>query len=90
MSSNPSESHDVVPRVGISRGAGKSTSFKILTREVDRTGGDVELLGLDADDNQNQISKEMGYCPQEDVLFDLLTVEEHLHFYASLRGLVNR
>lgn len=29
----------------------------------------------------------MGYCPQDDVLFDLLTVEEHLYFYARLRCL---
>lgn len=36
------------------------------------------------------IAREMGYCPQDDVLFDLLTVEEHLNFYASLRGLANR
>ena len=61
-----------------------------MTREVSRTGGDVELLGIDAERNKTKISKEMGYCPQDDVLFDLLTVEEHLDFYASLRCLQNR
>ena len=29
----------------------------------------------------------MGYCPQHDILFDLLTIEEQLQFYASCRGL---
>ena len=71
-------------------GAGKSTSFKILTKEENRTGGTIELLGLEAETHWKQIAKEMGYCPQDDVLFDLLTVEEHLKFYAELRCLENR
>lgn len=71
-------------------GAGKSTSFKILTREENPTSGYVKLLGRDVETNQARISKDMGYCPQDDVLFDLLTVEEHLHFYARLRCLQDR
>jgi ATP-binding cassette subfamily A (ABC1) protein 1 len=71
-------------------GAGKSTSFKILTNEIRKSGGTVRLLGLDADSNNSVISKEMGYCPQDSVLFDLLTVEEHLYFYARLRCLTGR
>jgi len=70
-------------------GAGKSTSFKVLTNEVRSTEGVVELLGLEVEQNQAQIAPEMGYCPQEDVLFDLMTVEEHMYFYARLRCLVN-
>lgn len=31
----------------------------------------------------------MGVCPQFDILWPTLTVEEHLYFYARLRG-VNR
>ena len=58
-------------------GAGKSTTFKILTRDVRQTEGSVYLL-----DDQSLVEKEMGYCPQDDVLFDLLTVQEHLYFYA--------
>lgn len=34
-------------------GAGKSTSFKILTSEVLSSGGDVELLGLDIEKNKS-------------------------------------
>lgn len=30
---------------------------------------------------------ELGYCPQFDALFDKLSVEEHLSFYAQVRGL---
>ena len=28
----------------------------------------------------------MGVCPQFDILWPTLTVEEHLYFYARLRG----
>ena len=39
---------------------------------------------------QRKISKLMvlfvGICPQHDVLFDRLTVEEHLWFFAKLKG----
>jgi hypothetical protein len=29
----------------------------------------------------------VGYCPQEDALDDLVTVEEHLYFYARVHGI---
>lgn len=35
----------------------------------------------------DQIRKSLGLCPQHDVLFDDLTVAEHLYFYAQLKGL---
>ena len=31
-----------------------------------------------------EIKKSLGICPQFDCLFDLLTVEEHLEFYAKV------
>lgn len=71
-------------------GAGKSTTFKILTGDEHQSRGSVRLLGNDADRARSLVAKEMGYCPQDDVLFDLLTVEEHLYFYARLRCLANR
>lgn len=32
----------------------------------------------------------IGYCPQVDALDDLLTGEEHLYFYARIRGICKR
>lgn len=32
----------------------------------------------------------IGYCPQVDALDDLLTGEEHLYFYARIRGISKR
>eukprot|EP00435_Cladocopium_sp_Y103_P035658 s2043_g9.t1 len=31
--------------------------------------------------------RRLGYCPQFDALLELLTVEDHLKFYAAIRGL---
>ena len=31
----------------------------------------------------------MGVCPQHDVLWDDLTVQEHLEFFAGLKGVPN-
>jgi len=29
----------------------------------------------------------IGYCPQDNAIFDLLTVEEHLYFYCKIKGI---
>jgi ABC-type multidrug transport system ATPase subunit len=44
--------------------------------------------GIDYDtrNNMETLRKSIGYCPQHDILFDLLTIEEQLQFYASARG----
>lgn len=31
-------------------------------------------------------NRRMGYCPQSDAIFELLTGREHLELYARLRG----
>ena len=30
----------------------------------------------------------IGYCPQHDAIFGLMTVYEHLKFYAAIKGIV--
>jgi len=37
--------------------------------------------------NQLACRRFIGYCPQFDALFDLLTAREHLYFYGTLKGL---
>ena len=34
----------------------------------------------------DEIRKSLGLCPQRDILYDLLTVEEHLKFIAKIKG----
>ena len=70
-------------------GAGKSSTFKILTNEIEKTSGTVKVMEYDIDTERREITKNMGYCPQHDALFDQMTVEEHLKFYGKVRCLEN-
>lgn len=63
-------------------GAGKSTTFKSLTNDTVPTSGDISIAGFDVQKDFTEARKLIGYCPQYDALFSMLTVEEHLWFYA--------
>uniref|UniRef100_A0A8C5WYA4 ATP binding cassette subfamily A member 1 n=1 Tax=Laticauda laticaudata TaxID=8630 RepID=A0A8C5WYA4_LATLA len=68
-------------------GAGKTTTMSILTGLFPPTSGTAFILGKDIRSELNTIRKNLGVCPQHNVLFDELTVEEHIWFYARLKGL---
>ncbi|XP_059725846.1 phospholipid-transporting ATPase ABCA7 isoform X1 [Haemorhous mexicanus] len=68
-------------------GAGKTTTMSILTGLLPPTSGTAYVLGRDIRSDIDSIRKSMGMCPQHNVLFDILTVEEHVWFYGRLKGL---
>nr|UOU03309.1 ATP-binding cassette subfamily A1-like 2 [Brachionus rubens] len=68
-------------------GAGKSTTFKMLTGEISPTGGDVLINGNSILNEKDKAFENIGYCPQKNAIFPLLTAKEHLIFYARLRGI---
>uniref|UniRef100_A0A5F9CAV9 ATP binding cassette subfamily A member 3 n=1 Tax=Oryctolagus cuniculus TaxID=9986 RepID=A0A5F9CAV9_RABIT len=68
-------------------GAGKTTTLSMLTGLFPPTSGQAYISGYEISQDMPQIRKSLGLCPQHDVLFDNLTVEEHLSFYAQLKGL---
>jgi len=68
-------------------GAGKTTTMSILTGLFPPTSGSASVYGLDIRSDMEEIRKTLGMCPQHNVLFDKLTVEEHLWLYARLKGL---
>ncbi|NXI48256.1 ABCA1 protein, partial [Galbula dea] len=68
-------------------GAGKTTTMSILTGLLPPTSGTAYILGWDIRSDIDSIRKTMGTCPQHNVLFDILTVEEHVWFYGRLKGL---
>uniref|UniRef100_A0A670ZV15 P-type phospholipid transporter n=1 Tax=Pseudonaja textilis TaxID=8673 RepID=A0A670ZV15_PSETE len=67
-------------------GAGKSSTFKMLTGDTDVTGGDAFLKGNSILSNIEEVHQNMGYCPQFDAIQELMTGREHLEFFALLRG----
>jgi len=67
-------------------GAGKSTTMGILTGEFLATSGSAFLGGYNIRENPDIVRRLVGYCPQFDALFDLLTGREHLKLYARIKG----
>ncbi|OEH80642.1 ABC transporter family protein [Cyclospora cayetanensis] len=67
-------------------GAGKSTLISVITGSIAFTDGDVFIEGLSMKRQPTYARRNIGYCPQFDVLLPYLTVEETLWVYASLRG----
>ena len=63
-------------------GAGKSTTFKMLTNIFLPTSGRFELSFLGENERSN-----VGYCPQVDSLDPFITVEDLLRIYAKLKGI---
>ncbi|PKU30094.1 atp-binding cassette sub-family a member 3 [Limosa lapponica baueri] len=81
-------------------GAGKTTTLSMLTglsSALSRgrcvsllpglhspTSGQAYINGYEISQDMVLIRRSLGLCPQHDVLFDNMTVEEHLHFYAGV------
>ncbi|XP_072454006.1 phospholipid-transporting ATPase ABCA3-like isoform X2 [Notamacropus eugenii] len=68
-------------------GAGKTTTLSMLTGLYPPTSGQAYINGFEITRDMSQIRKNLGLCPQHDLLFDYLTVAEHLYFFAMLKGL---
>ena len=68
-------------------GAGKSTTFKTLTRDILPTTGEITIGGFNVSTQFDQVRKIIGYCPQYDPIFPNLTVLETLKFFALIKGI---
>uniref|UniRef100_A0A3Q3XQQ9 ABC transporter domain-containing protein n=1 Tax=Mola mola TaxID=94237 RepID=A0A3Q3XQQ9_MOLML len=67
-------------------GAGKTTTMSILTGLFPPTSGTAYINGMDIRTDMDIIRSSLGMCPQYNVLFRHLTVEEHILFYSLLKG----
>uniref|UniRef100_A0A452QWJ1 ATP binding cassette subfamily A member 7 n=1 Tax=Ursus americanus TaxID=9643 RepID=A0A452QWJ1_URSAM len=68
-------------------GAGKTTTLSILSGLFPPTRGSACILGHNVQSSMEAIRPHLGVCPQYNVLFDMLTVDEHIWFYGRLKGL---
>ena len=68
-------------------GAGKTTLISMLTGLYPVNNGNAWVGGYSIRSDMQQVQLKMGVCPQFDVLWQDLTVEEHLLFYARLKGI---
>ncbi|KYQ89278.1 ABC transporter A family protein [Tieghemostelium lacteum] len=67
-------------------GSGKSTTINMLTGLMEPTNGDALIFGNSIVNDIQEIRKNLGVCPQQDILYDKLTVLQHLRIFASLKG----
>ena len=65
-------------------GAGKSTTFSMLTGVIAPTSGTAIINDYDIRTSLPSIRKNLGICPQYNILFDDLTVMEHLEFFCKV------
>ncbi|XP_012080230.1 ABC transporter A family member 2 isoform X2 [Jatropha curcas] len=70
-------------------GAGKTTVINCLTGVTPVTSGDALIYGYSIRSavGMSNIRSIIGVCPQFDILWDALSGEEHLHLFASIKGL---
>nr|XP_031543140.1 LOW QUALITY PROTEIN: ATP-binding cassette sub-family A member 3-like [Vicugna pacos] len=71
-------------------GAGKSTTLSILTGRYPPTRGEVYVDGYDITKNITKIRESLGFCPQHDLLFNDLTLSEHLFFYSVVKSVSHK
>ena len=67
-------------------GAGKTTLYRILTTLLGPDEGSAAVAGLDVVRDYRRLRTEIGYMPERFSLYPDLTVDENLHFFASLFG----
>jgi len=68
-------------------GAGKSTTVKILCGLISDFDGEVEIFGKLLGSKTLEIKKQIGYIPENAVLYEALTPMEFMEFIGEMRGL---
>jgi drug efflux transport system ATP-binding protein len=65
-------------------GAGKTTTIKMLCGLLEPTGGEAELAGERGSLRSREVRQRLGYMSQKFSLYDDLTIEENLDFFAGV------
>jgi ABC-2 type transport system ATP-binding protein len=67
-------------------GAGKSTTIRMLCGILDPSSGKGTVVGYDIAKDSERIKSRIGYMTQRFSLYEDLTVEENMRFYAGVYG----
>jgi ABC-2 type transport system ATP-binding protein len=69
-------------------GAGKTTTLRMLCGLLDPTGGSATVAGYDTVREGQAVKDQIGYMAQRFGLYQDLTVDENMTFYADLFGIL--
>ena len=70
-----------------SNGAGKSTTIRMLCGLLKPTSGTATVGGIDVSEDPEGVKKRIGYMSQRFSLYERLTVDENITFFAGIYGL---
>jgi sodium transport system ATP-binding protein len=70
-------------------GAGKTTTLRILTTLLESDGGQVNVFGVDRDNDPLKVREKIAYVPAEAGLPDRLTPLEVVRLFATVQGVPN-
>jgi drug efflux transport system ATP-binding protein len=68
-------------------GAGKTTAMRILCGLSSPSSGEINVAGFDVYKEREKIKRNIGYMSQKFSLYDDLTVNENIRFYAGIYGI---
>jgi ABC-2 type transport system ATP-binding protein len=68
-------------------GAGKTTTVNILTTLLKPTSGKATVAGCDVVKDGTGVRRQIGYPPESVQLYDGLTANENLEYFAKLSGM---
>ena len=77
---------EMVGLIGLN-GAGKSTTIKHIIGLMEPHHGEIKINGLSFNKDKEAYRKLLTYIPETPVLYDELTLEEHLKLTAMAYGL---
>lgn len=67
-------------------GAGKTTTIKLLTKQLKKDSGSIFLMGEPIEETPRSRYDEIGILSDTSNLYDRMTIEENLNFFAELKG----
>ena len=71
-------------------GAGKTTTIRLLTGQIDPTGGSATVAGCDVVRQRTQLKQRIGVVFEEQNLYDRLSARQNLAFSSWLYGVPKR
>jgi ABC-type multidrug transport system fused ATPase/permease subunit len=67
-------------------GAGKTTAINCVSGMLPPTSGEVYIMGINLATNPVTCQWNLSVCPQDNPLYEELSVDEHLRYFSTLRG----